>query len=85
MTESTGNSKIGKGNKIATTFGTVPDLPVTKFSLNFHSGKYGIVAANANLCARKLFAPTELRGQNGKKVKDRPQITVNGCAKKHKQ
>lgn len=81
----TGNIKIGKGNKIATTFGTVPDLPVTKFSLSFHSGKYGIVAANANLCARKLFAPTELRGQNGKKVKDRPQITVNGCAKKQKK
>lgn len=78
----TGNIKIGKGNKIATTFGTVPDLPVTKFSLNFHSGKYGIIAANANLCARKLFAPTELRGQNGKKVKVRPQITVKGCAKK---
>jgi hypothetical protein len=81
----TGNIKIGKGNKIATTFGTVPDVPVTKFSLSFHSGRYGIVAANANLCARKLFAPTELRGQNGKKVKNRPQITVNGCAKKHKK
>lgn len=81
----TGNIKIGKGNKIATTFGTVPDLPVTKFSLKFHSGRFGIIAANANLCARKLFAPTELRGQNGKKVKNRPQITVNGCSKKSKK
>ncbi|HEV7773300.1 MAG TPA: hypothetical protein VGO48_08470 [Conexibacter sp.] len=77
----TGQIKIGKGNKIATTFGTVPDLPVTRFSLSFHSGRFGIIAANANLCARKLFAPTELRGQNGKKQKDRPQITVNGCKK----
>jgi len=77
-----GNIKIGKGNKIATTFGTVPDLPVTKFTLSFHSGKYGIVAANTNLCARKLFAPTEIRGQNGKRVKTRPQITVKGCTKK---
>jgi hypothetical protein len=80
-----GNIKIGKGNKIATTFGTVPDVPVTKFSLSFHSGKYGIVGANTNLCKGKLFAPTELRGQNGKKQKVRPQITVNGCAKKHKK
>jgi hypothetical protein len=78
----TGQIKIGKRNKIATTFGTVPDVPVTKFSLSFHSGKYGIIAANANLCTRKLFAPTELRGQNGKKQKTRPQIKVNGCAKK---
>jgi len=81
-----GNIKIGKGNKIATTFGTVPDVPVTKFTLSFHSGKYGIVGANTNLCARKLFAPTELRGQNGKKQKVRPQIKVNGCKKKqHKK
>jgi len=76
-----GNIKIGKGNKIATTFGTVPDLPVTKFTLSFHSGKYGIVGANTNLCARKLFAPSEFRGQNGKRQKTRPQIKVNGCTK----
>jgi hypothetical protein len=81
-----GNIKIGKGNKIATTFSQLPDVPVTKFSLSFHSGKYGIVAANANLCARKLFAPTEMHGQNGRKLKDRPQIKVNGCPKpKHKR
>jgi hypothetical protein len=78
----TGQIKIGSGNKIATTFGTVPDLPVTKFSLSFHSGRYGIVGANTNLCRGRLFAPTEFHGQNGKKSKQRPQITVNGCAKK---
>ncbi|MGN6189189.1 MAG: hypothetical protein ACTHOE_09835 [Conexibacter sp.] len=77
-----GNIKIGRGNKIATTFGTVPDLPVTKFTLSFHSGRFGIVAANTNLCARRLVAPTEIRGQNGKNVKVRPQIKVVGCPKK---
>ena len=77
-----GDIKIGKGNKIATTFGTVPDVPVTKFSLSFHSGRFGIIAANTNLCARKLFAPTDMRGQNGKKQKVRSQIKVNGCKKK---
>ncbi|HET6448822.1 MAG TPA: hypothetical protein VFG31_06895 [Conexibacter sp.] len=81
-----GNIKIGRGNKIATTFSQLPDVPVTKFSLSFHSGKYGIVAANTNLCTRKLFAPTELRGQNGKKQQVRPQIAVKGCAaKRHQQ
>ncbi len=80
----TGQIKIGKGNKIATTFGTVPDLPVTKFSLSFHSGRYGIIGANTNLCARQLFAPTDFKGQNGKSSSQRVKITVNGCAKKHR-
>ena len=75
----TAGIKIGKGNKIATTFGTVPDLPVTKFSLSFHSGKYGIIAANTNLCRGKLFAPADFHGQNGKKRSLRPQIKVVGC------
>ncbi|MBS1868541.1 MAG: hypothetical protein JSS99_02660 [Actinobacteria bacterium] len=74
-----GNIKIGKGDKIATTFSQLPDVPVTKFVLSFHSGRFGIIAANTDLCARKLFAPTELRGQNGKRHKIRPQIKVNGC------
>jgi hypothetical protein len=77
-----GQIKIGRRNKIATTFSQLPDVPVSKFSLSFHSGRFGIVAANTNLCARKLFAPTEIRGQNGKKQQVRPQITVNGCKRK---
>lgn len=82
----TGQIKIGSRNRITTIFPTVPDVPVTKFSLSFHSGKYGIVAANTDLCARKQFAPTELRGQNGKKQKVRHQIKVAGCKQpKHKR
>jgi hypothetical protein len=79
-----GQIKIGRGNKIATTFGTVPDLPVTRFSLSFHSGRFGIIAANRNLCRGKLFAPTDFNGQNGKKVKLRPQIIVRGCTHKRR-
>jgi len=77
-----GQIKIGSRNRITTIFPTVPDLPVTRFSLSFHSGRYGIIAANTNLCARKWFAPMEFRGQNGKKQKLRPQIAVRGCTKR---
>jgi len=77
-----GQIKIGSRNRITTIFPTVPDLPVTRFVLRFHSGRFGIIAANTNLCARKLFAPMELRGQNGKKQKLRPQIAVRGCKKR---
>jgi hypothetical protein len=77
-----GQIKIGSRNKITTIFPTVPDLPVTKFSLKFHSGRFGIVAANTNLCARKLFVHASFRGQNGKRSDQRPQIKVNGCKRR---
>jgi hypothetical protein len=78
------HEKVGKGGKIATTFASLPDLTVTTFTLSLHSGKYGILAANTNLCSRKLFAPADFRAQNGKHVKRRPQLAVSGCKPKHK-
>jgi hypothetical protein len=75
-----GKNKVGRGGKIATTFPTVPDLPVTRFTLSFHSGRFGLFSANKSLCARKLFAPAEFHGQNGKKSKQRPRLTVRGCS-----
>ena len=47
--------------------------------LRFHSGRFGIVAANTNLCARALFAPMQFRAQNGERSDQRPQIRVRGC------
>ena len=70
--------KVG-GGKIANLFPTVPDVPVTSFTLAFHSGKYGILSVNRNLCTRALPLPTHFLGQNGKLVKLRPQIAVKGC------
>ena len=76
-----GQIKIGSRNKITTIFPTVPDLPVSRFVLRFHAGRFGIVAANTNLCARRLFTHANFRGQNGKRQDLRPQIKVNGCKK----
>lgn len=74
-----GQIKIGSSNRITTIFPTVPDLPVSRFTLRFHSGRFGIIAANTNLCARNLFAPTQFRAQNGERENLRPQIAVRGC------
>ena len=74
-----GQIKIGGRNRITTIFPTVPDLPVTRFTLRFHSGRFGIIGANTNLCARKWFAPLQFRAQNGKRIEQRPQIRVRGC------
>jgi hypothetical protein len=74
-----GQIKIGGRNRITTIFPTVPDLPVTRFTLRFHSGRFGIIASNTNLCARTWFAPMQFRAQNGKRSDQRPQIRVRGC------
>ncbi len=73
--------KVG-GGKIANLFPTVPDVPVTSFTLAFHSGKYGILSVNRSLCTKALPLPTHFLGQNGKLVKLRPRIAVKGCTKR---
>lgn len=74
--------KIGADGKIANLFPRVPDVPVTSFTLAFHSGGYGILSANRSLCGRALPLPTHFLGQNGKLVKQRPRIAVRGCTRK---
>jgi hypothetical protein len=79
----TGYIKVGnRGNKIATTFPDLPDVPVTRFALNFHSGRYGIVAAVANLCSQSFVMPSTFNAQNGKKLEQRPNIAIVGCARR---
>ncbi|MGB2710293.1 MAG: hypothetical protein WBC33_02165, partial [Conexibacter sp.] len=74
---------VGKRGRIATTFDPVPDLPVTSFTLRFHDGAYGALAATRPLCKRKraLRLPAVFNGQNGTKVNTRPRIAIKGCLK----
>jgi hypothetical protein len=71
--------KVGPDNRIVTVFSRLPDLSLTRFTLRFHGGRFGIVAATENLCRRTLHMPTRFKGQNGKKVVQRPRIAVRGC------
>jgi hypothetical protein len=76
-----GTIKIGSGNKVATTFATVPDVPVTSFTLKLHGGSTGVLTTTSDLCTRGLPLPTRFTGQNGKQVSQRAPIAVKGCAK----
>jgi hypothetical protein len=68
----------------SSTFKQVPDVPVGTFELTLPQGKYSALAANGNLCARKLKMPTSFVGQNGAELHQSTPITVTGCAK-HKK
>jgi hypothetical protein len=73
------------GNKLVSTFPTVPDAPVSRFQLNLKGGKRGILVAVRNICRRPRgqIADMEFDAQNGKRA-DRGVRMKTPCAKKKK-
>ncbi len=60
---------------IRTTFGRVPDVPVSKFTMTLPGGKHGLLVASRNLCkGRAVRAIVRFKGQNGKKVNKRQKL-----------
>ena len=71
------------GGRLVTTFSTLPDLPVTAFTLTINGGKRGIlvVTGNRSLCRASERAPIVLVGQNGRR--ERRTLTIaTPCAKR---
>ncbi len=89
-----GETFISKAGITSSTFRQVPDVPITSFELKLPQGPFSALAANGNLCTKKLLMPTAFTGQNGAVLKQNTPITVTGCTthkttktktKKHKQ
>jgi hypothetical protein len=79
-----GDTFISKAGITSSTFGAVPDVPVSTFELNLPQGKFSALAANGNLCTQKLVMPTDFTAQNGLKINESTKVGVTGCAKAHK-
>jgi hypothetical protein len=62
-------------------FLTVPDVPITRFTLSLVSGTQGPVGVRTNLCSGSSAATAAFRGHNGKLVKASPKLKVTGCTK----
>ncbi len=80
----TGKVTIPGGRRLATKFDTIPDAPITKFTLKLVSGKNGPLGVVSNLCTTKARAATAtvgMRGQNGALVQIKPRLRISGCAK----
>lgn len=71
---------------IRTTFGHVPDVPVTKFVMTLPGGKHGLLVNSTNLCAKPVKAVIRFKAQNGKKlkVKHHNKLRTPCSKKKHK-
>lgn len=59
---------------IRTTFGRVPDVPVTKFVMTLPGGKKGLLVNSTNLCAKPVRAIIRIKAQNGKKLNRKPKL-----------
>jgi hypothetical protein len=71
---------------IRTTFGRVPDVPVTKFVMTLPGGKKGLLVNSTNLCAKPVRAIIRIKAQNGKKMNRKPKLKTSCSGKRrHKK
>jgi hypothetical protein len=82
--ELVGSTFIDKNGITSSTFKTVPDVPVGTFELTLPQGSYSALAANGNLCTKKLVMPTEFVAQNGLVLRQQTKIQATGCPKAKK-
>jgi hypothetical protein len=77
-----GRVTIPGGTRLATNFDTIPDAPVSKFTLNIVSGSHGPLGVSTNLCSRRgkrSRALVQMRGQNGDALTRHPRLHIRGC------
>jgi hypothetical protein len=85
-----GETHINPKTKItSSTFGTVPDAPITSFEANLPEGPDSALAGITpkGVCGSAgLSMPTTIVGQNGAQVKQTTKVAITGCPKKkHKK
>jgi hypothetical protein len=74
-----------KHGGLKTVFPEVPDVPVTKFILNMQGGKKSLIQNSENLCKSPQRAILNIKGQNGKHVKNNQfPLAIDKCGKNKK-
>jgi hypothetical protein len=74
-----GSTKI-KNGVTTSTFGSIPDVPVTSFVLDLPQGTNSALAVNGGaFCTQTLTMPTTITAQSGKVIKQNTNIAVSGC------
>ncbi len=70
--------------KLRTTFETVPDAPVSRFTLTLDGGSKGLISNSENLCAATQHVSIQITAQSGKTANQNP-VLETPCAKKHRK
>jgi hypothetical protein len=81
----TGKVTIPRDLTLATTFDTVPDVPITRFTLRLVAGRSGPIGTIGNLCSarvrRGMNAKLVFKGQNGKSISRSQKMSIAGCGR----
>jgi hypothetical protein len=72
-----------KRGGLKTVFNETPDVAVSKFVLNMSGGKKSLLVNSTNTCKAPQRAVLNLKGQNGKQVKNNKfKLNITSCGKK---
>lgn len=78
-----GRVTIPGGKRLATNFDTIPDAPVSKFTLKIVAGSHGPLGVSTrSLCtsrAKRATADVVMRGQNGDVITRQQRLRIRGC------
>jgi hypothetical protein len=80
------SSAVNGAQQLVTTFGTVPDAPVSKFTLTVNGGPKGILVITGrglSICGKAQVANTQFAGQSGKTADPNPRLATPACAGFH--
>jgi hypothetical protein len=70
---------------LKTVFNETPDVPLKSFVLNMKGGEKSLLQNSQNLCKKPQLAVLNMKGQNGKTVKNNKfRLNVSSCGSKKK-
>lgn len=72
-----------RGGLVITTFGSIPDLPLSSFELRFRGGREGVLTTVGDLCARPVLG-ARFTSQSGRATSQNPRLTALGCVPRPK-
>ena len=68
--------------RLTSTFGAVPDVPVTSFKVDLPIGPHSALATRANLCAKPLALDAKFARHNGASTSAKVPIEMTDCGLK---
>lgn len=80
-----GRVSVARDGRLATAFDTVPDVPISSFTLRIAAGRNAPLSLTRDVCSpqvrRRLRAPLTIAAHSGRRVTRRQPIVVHGCGR----
>jgi hypothetical protein len=80
------SSAVNGAQQLVTTFSTIPDAPVSKFTLQINGGRKGILVITGRgqtICGKSQVANAQFAAQSGSTAAPNPRLATPACAGFH--